>query len=98
MKITATSRAPQGIVMAIELVYGALIGMRNVTEDMAHPFLFAEGPRLVFPFARRIIADASRDAGFAPLLLEPIDFNGLYLAQLQQQQAEQLAAGTAGQA
>jgi preprotein translocase subunit SecB len=99
MKITATSRAPQGTVFAIELVYGALIGMRNVTEEQAHPFLFAEGPRLVFPFARRIIADAARDAGYAPLMLEPIDFTGLYLAQLQARQDEDLATGPdAGQA
>jgi preprotein translocase subunit SecB len=99
MKITATSRAPQGTVFAIELVYGALIGMRNVTEDQAHLFLFAEGPRLVFPFARRIIADAARDAGYAPLMLEPIDFTGLYLAQLQARQDEELATGpAAGQA
>ncbi|MEI6642723.1 MAG: protein-export chaperone SecB [Novosphingobium sp.] len=98
IKITATSKAPQGTIYVVELAYGALIGMRNVTEEQAHPFLFAEGPRLVFPFARRIIADAVRDAGYQPLILEPIDFNGLYLAQLQARQAEELAAGTAGQA
>ncbi|MFX5756845.1 protein-export chaperone SecB, partial [Acinetobacter baumannii] len=60
--------------------------------------LFAETPRLIFPFVRRIIADAVRDAGYAPLMLEPIDFNGLYLAQLQQQAADELASGAAGQA
>jgi len=99
IKITATSKAPQGTIYVVELAYGALIGMRNVTEEQAHPFLFAEGPRLVFPFARRIIADAVRDAGYPPLILEPIDFNGLYLAQLQARQAEELAGGpAAGQA
>jgi preprotein translocase subunit SecB len=99
IKITATSRAQQGTIYVVELAYGALIGMRNVTEEQAHPFLFAEGPRLVFPFARRIIADAVRDAGYPPLILEPIDFNGLYLAQLQARQAEELAGGpAAGQA
>lgn len=98
MKMTATSKTPQGTMYVVELLYGALIGMRNVTDEQAHPFLFAEGPRLVFPFARRIISDAVRDAGYPPLLLEPIDFNGLYLSQLQARQAEELAAGTAGQA
>ena len=76
-----------GVAFIVELAYGALIGMRNVTEEQAHPFLFAEGPRLVFPFARRIVADAVRDAGYPPLLLDPIDFNGLYMAQLAQAQA-----------
>ena len=69
--------------------------MRNVPDDQAHPFLFAEGPRILFPFARRVISDAVRDAGFPPLLLEPIDFNGIYLQQLAAQQAEAEAAGGA---
>jgi preprotein translocase subunit SecB len=102
LKINVTSKHPQGTAFAIELAYGALIGMRNVTDDQAHPFLYAEGPRLVFPFARRVIADAVRDAGYPPLILEPIDFNGLYITQMQARQAEELAAatsdGTVGQA
>lgn len=93
LKINVASKTSQGTAFAVELVYGALIGMRNVPDDQAHPFLFAEGPRLIFPFARRIIADAVRDAGYAPLMLDPIDFTGLYMAQLQQRQAEELAAG-----
>ncbi len=98
LKINVSSKTPQGAAFAVELAYGALIGMRNVTEEQAHPFLFAEGPRLVFPFARRVIADAVRDAGFPPLMLEPIDFNGLYLSQLQAREEEELGAETAGQA
>jgi preprotein translocase subunit SecB len=99
LKINVTAKGPEGTAYVVELAYGALIGMRNVTDDQAHPFLFAEGPRLVFPFARRIIADAVRDAGYSALILEPIDFNGLYMAQMQARQAEELAAtGVAGQA
>ena len=45
------------------------------------PFLLGEAPRLLFPFARRIVSDAIRDGGFPPLMLEPIDFNGLYVQQ-----------------
>ena len=66
--------------------------MRNLTEDQVHAFLYAEGPRLLFPFARRIVADAVRDAGYPPLMLEPIDFNGLYVNQLEQRAAEEAAA------
>lgn len=97
LKINVTSKGAQGTAFIVELSYGALVGMRNVTDEQAHPFLFAECPRLVFPFARRIIADAVRDAGYPPLMLEPIDFNGLYYAQLQQQ-AEAAAAQPAGEA
>jgi preprotein translocase subunit SecB len=45
------------------------------------PFLLGEAPRILFPFARRVIADAVRDGGFPPLMLEPIDFTGIYLQQ-----------------
>jgi preprotein translocase subunit SecB len=92
LKINVTSKGAQGTAFIVELAYCALIGMRNVSDDQAHPFLFAEGPRILFPFARRIIADAVRDAGYPPLMLEPIDFNGLYLQQLAQREAD----GTAG--
>ena len=57
-------------------------------EDAAHPFLFAEAPRIIFPFARRILADAVRDAGYPPLMLEPIDFNQLYMQQREQAGAQ----------
>jgi preprotein translocase subunit SecB len=67
-------------------------------EEQKHAFTFAEAPRLLFPFARRVIADATRDAGFTPLLLDPIDFNGLYLNRLRQKQAEEAAAAGAAPA
>ncbi len=66
-----------------------IFGVRNVPEDQLHPFFLAEAPRILFPFARRVIADAVRDGGFAPMLLEPIDFHGLFMQQSQQAQAEQ---------
>ena len=66
----------------IELAYCGLVGMRNMPDEQAHAFLYAEAPRILFPFARRVIADAVRDAGLPPLMLDPIDFNGLYLQQL----------------
>lgn len=89
LKINATAKGGNGEFYLVELAYCALIGMRNVPEEQAHAFLYAEAPRLIFPFARRIISDAVQDAGFPPLMLEPIDFNGLYLQQLQQRQQGQ---------
>ncbi|MFC4294085.1 protein-export chaperone SecB [Novosphingobium tardum] len=89
LKINITSRAEQGTAFIVELAYCGLIGMRNVTEEMMHPFLFAEAPRILFPFARQIVADAVRNAGYPPLMLEPIDFNGLYVQQIAQRDAEQ---------
>lgn len=88
LKITVTAKAEQGTVYIVDLDYCGLIGMRNVAPEQGHMFLFSEAPRILFPFARRIVGDAVRDAGFAPMLLDPIDFQGIYIQQLQQRQAE----------
>ena len=88
LKIDVVAKADQGIAFQVELLYCGLFGLRNVTDEQAHPFLFAEAPRLLFPFARAIISDAVRDAGFQPLMLEPIDFTALYMQQREQQAAQ----------
>ncbi|MFM5924077.1 MAG: protein-export chaperone SecB [Novosphingobium sp.] len=88
LKIAISSKCQAGTAFLVELSYGGLIGMRNLEDAQKHAFTYAEGPRLLFPFARRVIADAVRDAGFPPLLLEPIDFNGIYLQQLAASQGQ----------
>ncbi len=88
LKIATTAKVGGNIAYLVELSYCGLMGLRNLTDDQKHAFTYAEAPRILFPFARRVIADAVRDAGFAPLLLDPVDFNGLYMQQLQQQQAQ----------
>jgi preprotein translocase subunit SecB len=87
MKLAVKAESDQGVHFSVELDYGTLFGLRNVAPEQAHPFLFGEAPRLMFPFARRVVADAVRDAGFPPLVLEPIDFNALYVQQISQAQA-----------
>jgi len=86
LKIEVKATGEGGTAFAVELVYAALFGMRNVPDDQLQPFMLAEAPRLIFPFARRVLADAIRDGGFPPLLLDPIDFGALYLQQAQQMQ------------
>lgn len=93
LKITVGAKMPQGNLYLVELSYAGLVGLRNIPEDASHAFLYAEAPRLLFPFARRVIADATRDAGFAPLMLDPMDFGALYQQQLAQRQAEGKAPG-----
>ncbi|GAA4642863.1 protein-export chaperone SecB [Pontixanthobacter gangjinensis] len=93
LKINVSAKAEQGSVYLVELAYCGLVGMRNMPEEQMHAFMYAEGPRLLFPFARRVIADATRDAGFQPLMLDPVDFNGLYMQQLQQKAEQEAAAG-----
>jgi preprotein translocase subunit SecB len=100
LKINVSAKSDKGSIYLIELSYCGLVGMRNLPDEHQHAFLYAEAPRILFPFARRVIADATRDAGFQPLMLDPIDFNGLYMQQLQRKAEEEAAAGgaPAGQA
>jgi preprotein translocase subunit SecB len=95
MKIVVTAKAEAGTAYIVDLTYCGLIGMRNIDDAQKHAFTYAEAPRIIFPFARRVLADAVRDAGFAPLMLEPIDFNGLYAQQLAAQQGEGTPVGNA---
>ena len=84
LKIEAKAMAGETTAFVVDLLYGGLFGLRNLPEEALEPFLVVEAPRILFPFARRIVADATRDGGFPPLLLEPIDFGSLYMAQQQQ--------------
>ena len=97
LKTVLTAKTDQGTSYIVDLSYCGLIGMRNLDDAQGHAFIYAEAPRILFPFARRVLADAVRDAGFPPMMLEPIDFNGLYLQQLaaQQQAAEDQPVGNA---
>lgn len=81
LKIDVRATSADKVAFQVELSFAGLFGIRNVPDDQIQPFLFAEAPRLVFPFARRVLADAVRDGGFPPLLLEPIDFGALYMQQ-----------------
>ena len=84
LKIEASARADDMATFVVELVYAGLFALKNIPEEALEPFLLVEAPRIIFPFARRIVADAVRDGGFPPLMLEPIDFMALYMAQRQQ--------------
>ena len=59
----------------------------NIPQENLSPMLLIECPRLLFPFAREIIATAVRDGGFPPLMLDPVDFVGLYRQNMAQQAA-----------
>lgn len=95
LKIEVKAVAADRVAFQVELAYAGLFGIRNVPEDQIQPFCYAEAPRLIFPFARRVLADAVRDGGFPPLMLEPIDFAGLYMQQAQAQLAQGEPAGQA---
>lgn len=72
----------------LELAYAGVFTV-NLPEEQIHPVLLIECPRLLFPFARNIVADMTRDGGLPPLMLQPLDFVQLYRARLEQMQSEQ---------
>jgi preprotein translocase subunit SecB len=86
LKIEVSARSDNGVHFVVDLSYGGLFGIRNVPQEALQPFLLIEAPRLLFPFARQIVAEAVTNAGFPPLLLDPIDFAAAYIAQMQAQQ------------
>lgn len=88
LKVTATAQSNEETAFVAELLYSGLFGIKNLPENQLQPFLMVEAPRQIFPFARRILSDVTRDGGFPPLMLEPIDFAGLYQQQLAQANAQ----------
>ncbi|HVE00273.1 MAG TPA: protein-export chaperone SecB [Sphingomicrobium sp.] len=94
IKVEVTARSDNGVHFVVDLSYGGLFGVRNMPEEALGPILLVEAPRLIFPFARQIVSEAVTNAGFPPLLLDPIDFASAYVSQLQaaQQQGEGEAA------
>ncbi len=79
------------VLFAFELTYAGVFRVRNIPQDQLHPVVMIECPRLLFPFARQMVADAVRNGGFPPLYIDPIDFVGLY----RQKAAESQTSGAA---
>ncbi len=82
------------VMFSFELIYGGVFRLLNIPRENLSPMLLIECPRLLFPFAREIVATSVRNGGFPPLLLEPVDFAALY----QRKMSELQAATPAGQA
>ncbi|GGH33680.1 protein-export protein SecB [Alsobacter metallidurans] len=78
------------LLFSFELIYSGIFRVQNIPQENVHPVVMIECPRLLFPFARQIVADAVRNGGFPPLFIDPIDFAALFrqrIAEVQQQPA-----------
>lgn len=78
LKINANAKQDEEDCFLTEIDYRGVFSLTGIEENLIPQILLIEGPRTIFPFARRIIADAVRDGGFPPLMLEPVDFVSLY--------------------
>jgi preprotein translocase subunit SecB len=83
----AQATAKVGTIYDLELSYAGLFQVENLPEAALEPFLLIECPTLLFPFVRRLVADLTREGGFPPLLLDPINFANLYAKRQQEQRA-----------
>ena len=77
-RVGSKNTADDANLFMCELDYGGVFRVEGVPEDQLHPFLMIECPRMLFPFIRRIISDTTRDGGFPPVNLDPVDFVALY--------------------
>lgn len=92
LNLRAEAKAGEATHFLVELSYGGLFQLPGIPEEHRHAVLSIEGARMLFPFARAIVADATRDGGYPPLMINPIDFADLYrrkLAELQTAQDQQ---------
>ena len=93
LKLEAHAKREEAPMFIAEVTYAGVFQIQNAAPEHLHPILLIECPRLLFPFARQILADATRQGGFPPLMVDPVDFVALY-----RQRAAQMAAEQAGQA
>ncbi len=87
LALNAEAKEGEKVLFAAELIYGGVFRVTGFPQEHMLPVLFIECPRLLFPFARQIIADATRNGGFPPLLIDPIDFAQMFAQRVSEEQA-----------
>ena len=88
LALNAEAKDGDKILFVAELVYGGVFRITGFPQEHMLPLLFIECPRLVFPFARQIIADVTRNGGFPPLMIDPIDFAQMFSQRMAEEQAK----------
>ncbi len=87
LHLDAKATAEGKVLFAADLLYAGIFRLENFPQNLLHAAVLIECPRMLFPFARQIMADATRNGGFPPLMLDPIDFAGMYQQRMRQQAA-----------
>ena len=86
LKLEGKAEMAGSLMFAFDLTYAGVFRIRNVPQESMNALVLIECPRLLFPFAREIVATTVRNGGFPPLLLDPVDFVGLYRQRMSQMQ------------
>lgn len=95
LHIRAEANRDDKAVFLVELQYAVVCSLNDIPEKHHHPILMIEAPKLAFPFARQLVANVTMDAGYPPLMLNPVDFEALYIQQFKLQGGEEGQAANA---
>jgi preprotein translocase subunit SecB len=95
LNLNAKANRAEQVLFNVELVYGGIFRLKNVPENQLTTLLMVECPRLIFPFARQVLASVTQQGGFPPLMMEPVDFFAIYRQNLAKLAAQQKAQGDA---
>jgi preprotein translocase subunit SecB len=93
LTLNAKANRAEQVLFNVELVYGGVFRIKNVPEVQLSQLLMIECPRLIFPFARQVLANVTQQGGFPPLMMEPVDFTAIYRQNLAALAAKQNQAG-----
>ncbi|MFN7027602.1 MAG: protein-export chaperone SecB [Pseudorhizobium sp.] len=88
LSLNVEAKEGDKVVFAAELIYGGVFRITGFPQEHMLPVLFIECPRLLFPFARQIVADVTRNGGFPPLMIDPIDFAQMFSQRMAQEKAK----------
>lgn len=91
LTFTAKAERDSGVLFSVELIYGGVFRLKNWPEPQLAPILMIECPRLIFPFARQVLASVTQQGGFPPLMMDPVDFAAIYRQNLAAMAAQQKA-------
>ena len=79
LSVTAETRRDDKVIFLTEVSFGSVVSIKDIPEEKHHALLLIEVPRLSFPFVRQIVNDMAMQGGYAPMLLQPVNFHQLYM-------------------
>lgn len=88
LKLEAGAGEGADTMFNVELIYAGVFRLTNMPEEAVAPAILIECPRLLFPFARQVVADATRNGGFPPLMIDPVDFAALFQQRMAEEQVK----------
>lgn len=86
LTVTVTAKLGDKTVFLVEVGQAGIFRIVNVPEDQIEPLIAVACPNLLFPYAREVVSDATTRAGFSPIILQPVNFEAMYMARLQEEQ------------